>query len=273
MIKSWQLLYITGLDWIICIRATPALMVDLNFGPPNWLGWMKLLVMTWNWILSPMTFSISLPKVLSKTIGLNNLDESYDDLFGLGMITVDDLLKWFGQYPKSMQVFAILMMLVMQTSSIRIILRWFHDNLSSPGVNELLHLSNTILNSSFENGAQAVTCLFPISSRILILTWQWRVVLKEEWRAFYKWSSERQEQITKSWIILFPTVFTLKNTKVFVDITDSGNIFTNIKILVDNYLSFGIVLWVLSELQRIDCIYFHFISFFISFQFIFYFEF
>ena len=40
-----------------------------------------------------MTFSISLPKVLSKTIGLNDLGESYNDLFGLGMITVDDLLK------------------------------------------------------------------------------------------------------------------------------------------------------------------------------------
>jgi len=273
MIKSWQLLYITGLDWIICIRVTPASMVDLNFRPPNWLGWMKSLVTTWNWILSSMTFSISLFKVLSKTIGLNDLGESYDDLFGLGMITVDDLLKWFGQYPKSMQAFAILMMLVMQTSSVRIILRWFHDNLSGSGVNKLLHLFNAILNSSFENGTQAVTCLFPISSRILILTWRWKVMLKEKWRAFYKLSSERQGQITKSWIILFPTVFTLKNIKVFVDTTDSGNIFTNIKMLVDNYLSFGTVLWVLSELQRIDFIYFHFISFFISFQFIFYLEF
>ena len=43
-----------------------------------------------------MTFSISFPRVLSKTIGLNDLGESYDDLFGLGMITIDDLLKWFG---------------------------------------------------------------------------------------------------------------------------------------------------------------------------------
>ena len=70
-----------------------------------------------------MTFSISFPRVLSKIIGLNNLGESYNGLCGLGMITVDDLLKWFGQYPKSIQAFAIFMILVMQTSSFRMILR------------------------------------------------------------------------------------------------------------------------------------------------------
>ena len=43
-----------------------------------------------------MIFSISFPKVLSKTIGLNDLGELYDGLLGLGIITVDDILKWFG---------------------------------------------------------------------------------------------------------------------------------------------------------------------------------
>ena len=178
-------------DWMICIRATPVLMVDLNFKLPNWLGWIKSLAMAWNCILSPMTFSISFPRVLSKTIGLNDLDESYNNLFGLGMITIDDLLKWFGQYPKSIQVFAIFMTLAMQTSSFKMILRWLHDSLSSPGVNKLLQLPNAILNSSFKNSAQADTCLLPILSRILISTWQWRVVLKEKWRASHKLSSER----------------------------------------------------------------------------------
>ena len=70
-----------------------------------------------------MTFSISFPRVLSKTIGLKDLGKSYNDLFGLGMITVDDLLKWFGQNPKSIQAFAIFIMLAMQTSSFRMILR------------------------------------------------------------------------------------------------------------------------------------------------------
>jgi len=40
-----------------------------------------------------MTFSISFPRVLSKTIGLNDLGESYNALLGLGMITIVDLLK------------------------------------------------------------------------------------------------------------------------------------------------------------------------------------
>ena len=158
-------------DWMIYVRAIPASMMDLNFKPPNWLEWMKLLATMWNCILSSMIFLISFSRVLSKTIGLNNLGESYNNLFGLGIITVDDLLKWFGQYPKSIQVFAIFMMLLMQILSFRMILRWLHDSLSSPGVEELLQLPSVILNSSFENRAQVDTYLLPISSRMLISTW------------------------------------------------------------------------------------------------------
>ena len=44
-------------------------------------------------------------------MGLNNLGEPYEDLLGLEMITVDNLLKWLGQHPKLMQAFAIVMML------------------------------------------------------------------------------------------------------------------------------------------------------------------
>ena len=127
-------------DQIICIRVTPTSMVDLNFRPPNWLGWIKSLLTTWNCNLSPMTFSISFPRVLSKTIGLNNLGESYDSLLGLGMVTVDDILKWFGQYPKLMHALAILMTLVIQSPSFMMDLRCLHDSLSGPGVNELLQL-------------------------------------------------------------------------------------------------------------------------------------
>jgi len=167
-------------EWMMCIRTTLASIVDLNFSLPSWLRWMKLLATTWNWILSPITFSINLPRVLSKTIGLNNLGKLYNDLLGLRMIIVDDLLKWFGQYSKSIQVFVIFMMLVRQILCFRIDLRWLYDNLSSPGVDKLLQLLITILNSSFENGAQAVACLFPILSRILLSTCQWRAVLNEE---------------------------------------------------------------------------------------------
>ena len=41
-----------------------------------------------------MTFSISLPNVLSKTIGQNALGESYDGFWDLGMMTDVDSLKW-----------------------------------------------------------------------------------------------------------------------------------------------------------------------------------
>ena len=40
-----------------------------------------------------MTFSIGFPRVLSKMISLNDLEELYNTLLGLGMITIVDLLK------------------------------------------------------------------------------------------------------------------------------------------------------------------------------------
>ena len=44
-----------------------------------------------------MTFSISLPKMLSQMIGLKNLDVSYKDLLGFGIIIVVEILKWDSQ--------------------------------------------------------------------------------------------------------------------------------------------------------------------------------
>jgi len=51
-------------------------------------------------------------------------------------------------------------------------LRCLHDSLSSLGVDELLQLPKVILSSFFENRAQIEVCLFSISSRMLISTWQ-----------------------------------------------------------------------------------------------------
>ena len=70
-----------------------------------------------------MTFLINLPSMFSSTMGLNDLGELYEDLLGLGMIIIDDLLKWLGQYPKLIQVFAIFMMLDKQLSCFRTDLR------------------------------------------------------------------------------------------------------------------------------------------------------
>jgi len=173
------------------MRATPASVVDLNFRLSNWLGWIKLLLTTWNCNLSPMTFLISFPKVLSNMIGLKNLGKLYNGLLGLGMITIDDNLKWFGQYPKSMHALAILITLVIQTLSLRMDLRCLHNSLFRPEIDKLLQLPSAILNSFLEKGAYINVCLFSISSRILVSTWQWSTVLKKEWRAFIKLSRER----------------------------------------------------------------------------------
>ena len=43
---------------------------------------------------------------------------------------------------------------------------------------------------------------------------------------------------------LFPIVFTLRNIRIHVSTTDSSNIVTDIKLLVDNTLGFGTILWV-----------------------------
>jgi len=52
---------------------------------------MKLLEISWN--LSPITFSISLPSMFKRTIGLNDLGVSYDTLLGFGITMVIDVLK------------------------------------------------------------------------------------------------------------------------------------------------------------------------------------
>ena len=135
----------------MCVSTTPTSNIDLNFNSPSWLEWMKLLAVVMNWSLSPITFSISLPIVLSRTIGLKDLGVSYDFLFGLGMATIVDLLKCEGQYPNSIQVLAMQIILFKYLSSLRMILRWLHNNLSGPEVEALLQFAMAILNSSFEN--------------------------------------------------------------------------------------------------------------------------
>ena len=70
-----------------------------------------------------MTFSMSLLTVLKRTIGLNVLGESYDFLFGLRMTIMVDFLKYKGQYSNSIHVLVILIMILRQSLSLRIILR------------------------------------------------------------------------------------------------------------------------------------------------------
>ena len=58
------------------------------------------------------TFSISLPRVLRRTMGWKAFGWSYKDLLGLGMMIVDEILKYSGQYPRLMHESAMLTMLV-----------------------------------------------------------------------------------------------------------------------------------------------------------------
>jgi len=146
--------FLTQPIWIMCVSATPTSVIDLNFNLPSWLGWIKLLAAMMNCSLSPITFLISLPIVLSRTIGLKDLGESYDFLLSLGIMTVVDILKCEGQYPNSIQVLAIPIMLFKHSLFLRMILRWLYDNLSGPEVKVLLQFAMVILNSSFEKGAQ-----------------------------------------------------------------------------------------------------------------------
>jgi len=76
-----------------------------------------------------MTFSISLPSVFNRTIGLNILGELYKALLGLGMIIELDILKCDGQCPKLMHTLAILMKFLRYKQSLTMTLRYLHNSL------------------------------------------------------------------------------------------------------------------------------------------------
>ena len=152
---------------------------------------MKSFAATWNWSLSAMTFLMSLPKVFRRMIEQKDLEWSYVCLLGLGIVTIVDLLKWFGQYPRMIQALAMLVILLRQSSCLRMDLRYHHVNLSSSGTNKLLHLFIAYLSSSLENRFQKVINLLPISLRTSTSTCLWSTVLNEEWRAFQRLLGKR----------------------------------------------------------------------------------
>ena len=156
----------------------------LKFQPPSWLGWIKLFNTMWNWSLSPMTFLINLPTVLSKTISQNDLGESYEDLLGLGIMIIVDFLKWDGQYSRSIHALVILMTHFKQLISWKMCLKWLYNNLSRPRVDELLQLAMVFLNFSLEKRAHGEGKKEVILSRTLISMLQWRAVLKNKCRAY-----------------------------------------------------------------------------------------
>ena len=148
-----------------------------------------------NCIRSAITFSTSLPRVLRRTMGRNAFGLSYDVLFGLGMTTVEEVLKYLGQWPKLMQVSAMLMILERQLLFLMMSFQCRHDILLGPGAEESIHLWMADLNSYLENGFQIWQGLHSTSFRILKSTWRWRAVLKELWRAFHKLLGEKHDML------------------------------------------------------------------------------
>ena len=112
-----------------------------------------------------MTFSMSFPMVLSRTISLKDLEELYNSLLGLEITMDVDVLKWEGQLPSSKHAPVMLMILLRHTLSLMIFLRCLHNSLSRPGVDELSHLVIELVNSSFKKETYIVRYLFGISSR------------------------------------------------------------------------------------------------------------
>jgi len=138
---------------------------------------------------SPIIFLKSFPVVLSRIVRQNDLVESYKVLFGLRIITVVEVLKWNGQWSKLIHALAILISLSMHFLFLTIFLQCLQNNLFSPGVEELLHLSMALISSAFKKEAQTITSLLGISSKRWILIWQFWAKLKELWSTTQRSSS------------------------------------------------------------------------------------
>ena len=59
---------------------------------------------------------MSLPRVLRRTMGWKAFGLLYESLLGLGIMMVDEVLKYSGQYPKLMYESAMLTILVRHES-------------------------------------------------------------------------------------------------------------------------------------------------------------
>ena len=188
------------------VKATSASVADLCLSPPSWHEWIKLLEINKNCNYSPIIFSKSFPVVLSRTIGWNNTAELYKVLFGLRIIIVVEVLKWDGQWSRSIHVLAILISLLMYSLFLIIFLRYLHVNLSGPGVEKLLYLLMALISFAFEKEAQLITSLSGISFKKWVSIWQFWAELKELWSAFQRSSSLIQEQLLY-WIALIAGSF------------------------------------------------------------------
>lgn len=164
---------------MIYIRIMPTSMVKHCLRLSNWQECMKFFKIDWNCSLSLMTFFMSLPSILSKTIGLNTFRKLYNVLFGFGIIFWRHSSFWM------------------------IILMCLQDNLFGLEVNILLHLKIALLNFSFEKGFQLIVDTLRISfSKSMFIWWFW-AKLNNRWSACHKSSSLRYSWPSYWMILIF----------------------------------------------------------------------
>ena len=102
---------------------------------------------------------------------------------------VIDVLKWDGQCPRSIQVLAISIDLIIHLSFLMIFLMWLQDNLSGPGADELLYFSMASISSFLENSNHVLMFLLGILFNSWIsISWDY-VELKELWRVSHRLSN------------------------------------------------------------------------------------
>ena len=113
MLKAKVLVWrpLTQLEWIRWVRIILTSIVKHCLSPPNWFRWTKLNVVNWYCNFSFITFSMSFPNVLRRTIRQNIFEESYDALLGFEMIIKVDVLKYDSQWLRLMHILAILTIL------------------------------------------------------------------------------------------------------------------------------------------------------------------
>ena len=95
---------------------------------------------------------------------LEELEESYDSLWGLGIMMDIETLKCNSQWPNSIHVLAMLINFMRHIAFLIYLLRYLYDNFSYPGVNGLLYFAMALVNFSSKNGLYFITCLLGISS-------------------------------------------------------------------------------------------------------------
>jgi len=134
--------------------------------------------------------------MLRSTIGQNDLGESYFFLFGFGIMTNANCLKWDGQYPSSKHTLVIFRVLLMYLLYTRIFFKCLYEIWSRSGIELFLHFLRVSLNSCSMNLSQVWVEASWSSLRISWLTGQCIAKLYDSYNASYRFSI-----VLHSWLL------------------------------------------------------------------------